>query len=212
MQQDPYQVLGVSREATDEEIKTAYRNLAKKYHPDNYTDTPLSDVASEKMKEINEAYDTVMNARRNGGNAGNPGGGYGGYYNANPGYGSSSKYSDVRVLIQTGRLADAEQILDGVPAQGRDAEWHFLKGTIMLKKGWTEEAYKHMQTACAMDPGNGEYRQAMGYVQSRRGGAYGGYNTQQPVGGGCSTCDLCSGLCCADCCCECMGGDLIPCC
>ena len=205
--------MGVSREATDEEIKTAYRNLAKKYHPDNYTDTPLSDVASEKMKEINEAYDTVMNARRNGGNAGNPGGGYGGYYNANPGYGSSSKYSDVRVLIQTGRLADAEQILDGVPAQGRDAEWHFLKGTIMLKKGWTEEAYKHMQTACAMDPGNGEYRQAMGYVQSRRGGAYvGGYNPQQPVGGGCSTCDLCSGLCCADCCCECMGGDLIPCC
>lgn len=201
--------MGVSREATEEEIKTAYRNLAKKYHPDNYTDTPLSDVASEKMKEINEAYDTIMNARRNGGSAGNPGGGY---YSANPGYGSSSKYSDVRVLIQTGRLADAEQILDGVPAQGRDAEWHFLKGTVMLKKGWTEEAFKHMQTACSMDPGNGEYRQAMGYVQSRRGGAYGGYNTQQPVGGGCSTCDLCSGLCCADCCCECMGGDLIPCC
>lgn len=211
MQQDPYQVLGVSREATDDEIKTAYRNLAKKYHPDNYTDTPLSEVASEKMKEINEAYDTIMNARRNGGNAGNPGGGYG-YYNANPGYGASSKYSDVRVLIQTGRLADAEQILDGVPAQSRDAEWHFLKGTIMLKKGWTEEAYKHMQTACSMDPNNGEYRQAMGYVQSRRAGAYGGYNMQQPVGGGCSTCDLCSSLCCADCCCECMGGDLIPCC
>lgn len=203
--------MGVSREATEEEIKTAYRNLAKKYHPDNYTDTPLSDVASEKMKEINEAYDTIMDARRSGGSAGNPGGGYG-YYNANPGYGSSSKYSDVRVLIQTGRLADAEQILDGVPAQGRDAEWNFLKGTVMLKKGWTEEAYKHMQTACSMDPGNSEYRQAMGYVQSRRAGAYGGYNTQRPVGGGCSTCDLCSGLCCADCCCECMGGDLIPCC
>ena len=61
---DPYKVLGVSPNATDDEIKTAYRELAKKYHPDNYAESPLADLASEKMKEINEAYDTIMNDRR----------------------------------------------------------------------------------------------------------------------------------------------------
>ena len=62
---DPYSVLGVNKNATDEEIKNAYRELARKYHPDNYTDNPLSDLAGEKMQEINEAYDAIMNSRRN---------------------------------------------------------------------------------------------------------------------------------------------------
>ena len=61
---DPYKVLGVSPSATDEEIKAAYRELAKKYHPDNYANTPLADFATEKMKEINEAYDTIAAGRR----------------------------------------------------------------------------------------------------------------------------------------------------
>ena len=61
---DPYKVLGVSPNASDEEVKAAYRKLAKKYHPDNYANSPLADLADEKMKEVNEAYDTIMNERK----------------------------------------------------------------------------------------------------------------------------------------------------
>ena len=61
---DPYKVLGVSPSATDEEVKDAYRKLAKKYHPDQYADSPLKDLADEKMKEINEAYDAITAQRK----------------------------------------------------------------------------------------------------------------------------------------------------
>ena len=64
MNKDPYKVLGVSPDATDADIKKAYHELARKYHPDNYTDNPLSDLASEKMKEINDAYDAIVNERK----------------------------------------------------------------------------------------------------------------------------------------------------
>ena len=80
---DPYKILGVDPGATEEEIKSAYRQLVKKYHPDNYAGSPLADLANEKMQEINEAYDMVMKQRR--------GGTSGGYdpnaqYAGNPGY------------------------------------------------------------------------------------------------------------------------------
>ena len=64
---DPYKVLGVSPSASEDEIKRAYRDLARKYHPDNYINNPLADLAKEKMQEINDAYDTIMKQRQNGG-------------------------------------------------------------------------------------------------------------------------------------------------
>lgn len=200
---DPYAILGVSKNATDEEIKNAYRELARKYHLDNYTDNPLSDLAGEKMKEINEAYDAIMNSRRS---SKKRGGDYSGAYNA----GTNSSFPEVRSLINQGRLEQAQEVLDGVPPQSRDAEWYFLNGTVLYRRGWFDQAYTSFATAVRMNPQNPEYRNAMNNAQRQTGAQYNPYRSYGT--GGCNTCDVCQSLICADCCCECMGGDLIPCC
>lgn len=211
---DPYSVLGVSPNATDEEISRAYKQLAKKYHPDNYANSPLADIATEKMQEINQAYDMIRKERRESvGNNYDRGSyntsSYNNYYSAR----GSGEYHDIRMLIKNGRVADADQILSGVPESIRNAEWYFLKGTILYRKGWTEQAYDYFQQACTMEPGNGEYRAALNQMNASRNGNYGGYNPNMGTAmGGCSACDICSALCCADTCCECMGCDLISCC
>ncbi|MBE6767316.1 MAG: molecular chaperone DnaJ [Ruminococcaceae bacterium] len=193
---DPYKVLGISPDATDDQVKAAYREMARKYHPDQYGDNPLSDLAQEKMQEINEAYDTIVRMRKEGGGSTN---------HANRG----GRYADIRRMVSEGRIEDADTLLNGIPAVTRDAEWHFLKGSVLYKRGWLEDAFQHFSTACRMDPTNAEYRAA--YNQMSRGRQTGTYTTT-PVGGGCTACDVCNTLICADCCCECMGGDLIHCC
>lgn len=201
---DPYEVLGVSKNATDDEIKNAYRELARKYHPDNYADNPLSDLASEKMKEINEAYDSIMNMRRSG-NSGSTN-------NQKGSYSGNTKFPEVRSLINQGRLEQAQELLDGVPPQNRDAEWYFLNGTVLYRRGWFDQAYTSFATAVRMNPQNPEYRNAMNNAQRQSGAQYNPYRTYGTPTGGCNTCDVCNSLLCADCCCECMGGDLISCC
>ena len=134
---DPYEVLGVGKNATDDEIKNAYRELARKYHPDNYTDNPLSDLAGEKMKEINEAYDAIMNRRKGGKNT------YEGNYSSS----NTSAFPEVRSLINQGRLEQAQEVLDGVPPQSRNAEWYFLNGTVLYRRGWFDQAYTSFATA-----------------------------------------------------------------
>lgn len=203
---DPYKVLGITPNASEQEIKEAYRSLAKKYHPDNYADSPLKDVAEEKMQEINEAYDNIMNQRRSSSGNSNA-------YNGNPYTSASSSQSDIRRLIQQNRLVEAEELLDGTPLNARDAEWYFLKGSIYYSRGWLDDAANHFATACRLNPNNMEYRAAMNRMQTQRSGAFASnpYRTTSTTGG-CSACDMCQGLICADCCCECMGGDLISCC
>lgn len=200
---DPYAVLGVSKNATDDEVKNAYRELARKYHPDNYADNPLSDLAGEKMKEINEAYDSIMAERRAGKTSG-------GTYTGNTG--GASSFPDVRNLINQGRLEQAQEVLDGVPPQSRDAEWYFLNGTVLYRRGWFDQAFTSFSTASRMDPNNPEYRNAVQNAARQQGRQYNPYRTYGGTGSGCGACDVCQGLICADCCCECMGGDLIPCC
>ncbi len=191
---DPYKVLGVDPGASDEEIKRAYRDLARKYHPDNYQNNPLADLAEEKMKEINEAYDTITRSRASGG------GSYGGYsqgggqqYQRQYGYQTArdgSLYAQVRQCIDLGDLGQAEQLLRSAPQ--RDAEWHFLSGHIAYRKGWLDEATQHFQTACAMDPANTEYRQALAMMQ-QGGTAY------RPAGYSSTGCDPCTTYMCISC-------------
>ena len=191
---DPYQVLGVKPDASDDEVKRAYRELARKYHPDNYQNNPLADLAEEKMKEINEAYDAITRMRGGGSSGGYQSqgayrGGYQRQYDA-----SGGLYNQVRQAINMGDMSRAEELLRSAPAQ--DVEWHFLTGSIAYRKGWLDEATQHFQMACNMDPANGEYRQAL--MMMRQGGqAYRPYG----YGGGPDACDLCTACMCLNCLC-----------
>lgn len=199
---DPYKILGVSPDATDEDIKTAYRSLARKYHPDKYRDSDLAEMAGEKMKEINAAYDEIQKIR-----AGKAPGGQSAYgqnpYGQNP-YGqyqggSSNPYITARQLINLRRVAEAAQVLSTVPEGERGAEWHFLMGCVAVSRGHYVDAQQFFDTACGMDPENPEYRNAQERLRNRGNGFGSG---QGSMGGGCSCCDICTAFMCADCCCD----------
>ena len=222
---DPYAVLGISSNATDDQVKAAYRNLAKKYHPDNYATAPdVADLAAEKMAQVNQAYDAIVTARKNGtpvgGTSTNAGTSSNSAYDNN--YGSfqgtqHTDFADVRNLFSAGRITDAEMVLDGVPNSRRNAEWYFLKGSVLYRRGWIDQAYAYFQTAVNKAPNNTEYRAAYTQVSQQRTGRTAGYNYKGGSSGsscasGCGPCSTCMGLLCADSCCECFGGDLITCC
>lgn len=206
MNKDPYKVLGVSPDADDAEIKKAYYELAKKYHPDNCPNEDLRNLASEKMKEINEAYDTIKAWRASGKKEG-PGGG------AGRGAGSADPlYSRIRILLNENHVAEADSLLEGVAYNQRGAEWCFLKGVVYMRLGRYFDAIRMMETASRNDPDNAEYRSALENLRQATASQPGGGTASGSGGRGCSNCDLCTSLLCADCLCECCGGDLIRCC
>ena len=193
---DPYSVLGVSPSASDDEVKKAYRDLARKYHPDNYQDNPLADLAQEKMKAINEAYDTITRSRA-GGSSSQTGSSYSGYSNYNTTSASSNPiYAQIRQAVNSGDLNRAEQLLNTVAT--RDAEWYFLSGAVAYRKGWLDEAQRNYQTACSMEPNNAEYQQAL---QMLRYGNGGGIYRQPTNPADCDACDICTALMCLNCLC-----------
>ncbi|MEA4932442.1 MAG: J domain-containing protein [Lawsonibacter sp.] len=186
---DPYSVLGVSQNASDEEVKKAYRELARKYHPDNYQNNPLADLAEEKMKEINEAYDTVTKQRSGGGYQQTASGDYGGYAQQSRSSAGSPTYTRVRNLINSGDLGTAERLLYEVPQ--KNGEWYFLSGSIAYRKGWLDEAAQNYTMAVQMEPGNIEYRQALSIMQQRGGGYRPNGYTNTVDGMDCCTTMLC---------------------
>lgn len=192
---DPYKVLGVSPDASDDEIKKAYRALIKKYHPDKYRDSDLADLANEKMKEINAAYEEIQQMRSSG--AKNSSGGQSG---ANKGS-NGPIYVQIRRLLNNGNIAAAEAKLWEINEGDRIAEWNFLYGCVLVKKGQYVDAQRYIDIACSMDPYNQEYRNAKDQLHRQANGYGGGYPPQQNVG--CSCCDICAGLMCLDCLCSC---------
>ena len=190
---NPYEILGVSRNDSDDKIKAAYRELAKKYHPDNYADNPLSDLADEKMKEINEAYDSIMNERKGGGHASGDTGGYSAYQN--------QSFSEIRLYIQRNELEKAQTMLDAVSINERNAEWYYLNGSVQYKRGWFDNAYTNFATAYRMNPSNPEYRAALNHINMQRSGSN-PYRTGADMQV-CTPCDICQGLMCLNCLCNC---------
>lgn len=206
---DPYSILGVPHGADDEAIKQAYRDKLNEYQKHRFTDTPESEGIEEKILELNEAYDEIMIGRKQGETAGPKVS-----YQTGPtsSGASESQFLDVRRLIQSNRMSEAEEILDGVPPARRDAEWYFLKGSIQYSRGWLEDAYENFDRAVQMDPENQEYQATISQLRWQRqtGRGYqpgpGGYRTN-PTMVGCNICDVCTTLYCTRCCCQCMGMD-----
>lgn len=199
---DPYKVLGVTPQTSDDDVKRAYRELARKYHPDNYAGNPLADLAEERMKEINAAYDMIMDERKGKHSSTEQQQ----YYNNNRTNNNSSysgpnasAYSQVRQAINQGNLGMAETLLQR--CNPRDAEWHFLMGTVFYRKGWYDEAGREYAIACQMDPTNAEYRTALSHLNMSNG--YGGYRPMADV----NMCDCCMYSMCLNCCLNsCCGG------
>lgn len=195
---DPYQVLGISPSASDEEVKKAYRELARKYHPDNYQNNPLADLAEEKMKEVNEAYDAINRQRSGGG---------GGYAYQTQSQSAGQRYSQsyasadpvlqrVRQCIQAGNLDAAERLLTQ-EATTKNGEWYFLMGMVEYRRGLLDQARQHIQMAAQMEPNNIEYRQA--YQMMAQGGrAYQPYGNNMVSS---DACDCCTTLMCMNCLC-----------
>ena len=191
---DPYSVLGVASSASDDEVKKAYRELVRKYHPDNYHDNPLSDLAQEKMKEVNEAYDTITRMREGKGGY-RPGSGFTG-----SGANSSPEGNKIRTAINSGDIKLAEELLQAFPA--RNAEWNFLMGSVCYRKGWLDDAQQYFQMAVNMEPGNSEYRQALNFMD-QGGRVYRSYGRGPMAEQGCDACDCCTAMMCMNMCCRC---------
>lgn len=173
---DPYQVLGVSRNASDDEIKKAYRSLSRRYHPDANVNNPNKDQAEEKFKQIQQAYDQIMKEKQQGTSdyGGTYGNGYGGGYYGGFGSGfggnyyggqsssyheESSKLHAAANYIQHGYYNEALNVLNDIPFNERQGRWYYYSAMANQGVGNTATALEHIRRAVELEPSNIRYRQ-----------------------------------------------------
>ena len=204
LRMNPYEVLGVSRNASLDEIKKAYRELSRKYHPDSYVGNPLSSLAEEKFEQVQEAYDAIMKEKNGDYN-------YASNYNNN-GYnnGDSGEMAEVYNLLGRRSYSQALRLLDSMP--NRNAKWYYYSAIAQVGLGNNLRGMEYARMAVSMEPNNIEYQNLVNRL-SFQGNRYG--EVRNVYRGGRSGFDDASDLCCklwlADSLCECMGGDLCSC-
>jgi molecular chaperone DnaJ len=228
---DPYQVLGVTRDASDEEIKKAYRKLSRQYHPDANVNNPNKEKAEEKFKEIQQAYQQIMKERTEGYRGGDAhGNSYGGYqsesygdfkdfedffggfgfggYTNNRTHGNEEGDIHLRAAInymQNGYYSEARNVLDGM--EEKNAQWYYYSAQVHAGLGNKVAALEHARKAVSMEPGNQQY---LMLVQSLENGGnwyqqrQSSYGRTYTTGG-----DICCKICLANLVCNlCCGGGL----
>ncbi len=211
---DPYKVLGVSRDASDEEIKKAYRRLSRKYHPDANINNPNKAQAEERFKEVQQAYEQIMKEREYGSSDSYTGydGGFGGY-----GGQRSSGYQDEESIrrqaaanyIQSGHYQEALNVLSSLSQ--RNGQWYYLSAMANMGLGNNVNALNHIREAVRLEPNNTQYRMLLNRMEG--GGTW--YQEQQDPFGGMPMAgdNFCMKLCIANAVCSlCCPGSGIICC
>lgn len=213
---DPYSVLGVSRSASEEEIKKVYKSLSRKYHPDANINNPNKAQAEEKFKEIQAAYQQIMKERTSGygayGNTGYGGGGYrssggqgsgyGGFGGFGFGQGQDTGYEENTYIraagnyLRNGYYREARTTLDNMAERDKNARWYYYSAIAYSGMGSNVSALEHAKRAVALEPDNLSYRRLVQQFES--GGSW--YEQRQAAygypsfGGG----DICMKLCVAN--------------
>ncbi len=210
---DPYKVLGVSYNASEDEIKKAYRNLSRKYHPDANVGKPNQKEYEEKFKEVQQAYNIIMDQKQGKNRAqgyaedfwgfGGQGFGSQGFAGQRQNETKDSQYIRSAVnYIQNGYYREGLNVLEQV--RDRDGQWYYYSALANYKVGNNAIALDHARAACALEPDNFYYANLLNHLQGgevryqQRSSQYGGNPSMAGnnyCGQMCGTC-LLMNLCC----------------